>query len=445
MLSAHVIDRLDLDSDGLGTFKAGDEHGMENYIASIEAMAADPAYATVNYDVRPNQHISTLDLGTQFHISLSDGNEVHRFQTANDYVYAAGGNDVIFGGIGHDVLSGGDGDDTLYGEGGHDTFYPGKGNDKTYGDLTNLLGDFGRDSVIFEGNDYGAGTVARLVVDLEASEAVTRVYSEDGTFLLEEIDEIYEIEEVRGTSGDDLIRGTDAVNFIVGLDGNDTLDGRGGRDYLHGDEGDDLFIGGAGGDNLYDAGGNDTASYETAEAGVIAGLGSDFDRSRMTNDAAGDGIYFIENLIGSRFDDELYGDELDNHLTGLAGADILDGGEGLDTASYAGPAAGVNVNLAEGTVSGGDAEGDTLVSIENLIGSAQDDRLLGDGAQTRSTARPAMTRLSALAATTRFTAVTMATRSLAGPAVTASLAVTGTTRCVARKAPTRSRATLETT
>ena len=41
-------------------------------------------------------------------------------------------------------------------------------------------------------------------------------------------------------------------------------------------------------------------------------------------------------------------------------------------------AAGVQVNLAAGTGTGGDAQGDTLTQIENLVGSAFADRLYGD-------------------------------------------------------------------
>ena len=41
--------------------------------------------------------------------------------------------------------------------------------------------------------------------------------------------------------------------------------------------------------------------------------------------------------------------------------------------------AGVNVSLATGVGSGGDAEGDTLANIENLTGSGQNDTLEGDG------------------------------------------------------------------
>ena len=69
-------------------------------------------------------------------------------------------------------------------------------------------------------------------------------------------------------------------------------------------------------------------------------------------------------------------------LIGGAGADILDGGSGGetdgDTASYAASKMGVMVDLDEGTGMGGDAEGDDLDNIENVIGSDHADVLYGD-------------------------------------------------------------------
>jgi len=62
-------------------------------------------------------------------------------------------------------------------------------------------------------------------------------------------------------------------------------------------------------------------------------------------------------------------------LEGGVGADALYGDDGVDTVQYTGSDAGVTVNLASGTGSGGDAEGDSLFSIENIIGSASSDSL----------------------------------------------------------------------
>ncbi|WP_406645684.1 CHRD domain-containing protein [Aliisedimentitalea scapharcae] len=76
--------------------------------------------------------------------------------------------------------------------------------------------------------------------------------------------------------------------------------------------------------------------------------------------------------------DYLYGLGGGDTLEGLGGPDLLDGGEGSDTASYASSGQEVSINLATGTATGGDAEGDALVSIENLIGTSRTDGLFGD-------------------------------------------------------------------
>jgi Ca2+-binding RTX toxin-like protein len=73
------------------------------------------------------------------------------------------------------------------------------------------------------------------------------------------------------------------------------------------------------------------------------------------------------------------GNSANNILAGLGGANTLIGGAGTDTATYAPSVAGVNVNLMTGIGSGGDAEGDTLATIENLTRSSQNDTLEGDG------------------------------------------------------------------
>jgi len=87
-----------------------------------------------------------------------------------------------------------------------------------------------------------------------------------------------------------------------------------------------------------------------------------------------------ETLTGGGEDDVLNGLGGNDTLAGLGGPDILDGGTGTDTASYAASASAVTVSLAAGTASGGDAEGDTLIGIENLTGSGFDDTLEGNDA-----------------------------------------------------------------
>ncbi len=86
----------------------------------------------------------------------------------------------------------------------------------------------------------------------------------------------------------------------------------------------------------------------------------------------------IERIIGSAFVDTLLGGELADTFVGGAGADLLNGNGGADTAEYSTSAAGVTVTIdppLTTTGAGGDAEGDQLTNIENLIGSAYNDVL----------------------------------------------------------------------
>jgi Ca2+-binding RTX toxin-like protein len=81
-------------------------------------------------------------------------------------------------------------------------------------------------------------------------------------------------------------------------------------------------------------------------------------------------------LHGEAGGDVLLGGADDDILVGGAGADTLGGGGGNDTADYSASAAGINVNLGTSVGLGGDAQGDALVSIENVIGSAFNDVII---------------------------------------------------------------------
>ena len=75
------------------------------------------------------------------------------------------------------------------------------------------------------------------------------------------------------------------------------------------------------------------------------------------------------------------GDGNANTFAATATAERFDGKTGVDTLNYASSPTGVSVDLSSvGLQSGGYAENDTLVSIENLIGSDRDDTLTGNTA-----------------------------------------------------------------
>jgi Ca2+-binding RTX toxin-like protein len=85
-----------------------------------------------------------------------------------------------------------------------------------------------------------------------------------------------------------------------------------------------------------------------------------------------------DNIYGEGGNDEIYGLGGGDWIVGGAGADEIDGGAGDDWAAYIDSNVGVRVSLLDGIGHGGTAEGDTLVSIERLWGSAHDDVLVGN-------------------------------------------------------------------
>ena len=174
---------------------------------------------------------------------------------------------------------------------------------------------------------------------------------------------------------------------------NDSISGGAGNDTIFGGIGDDTILGGLGADLMDGGPGRDRLSYADATSRVVidmlngatAGLFAAGDVFTNFEDLEGgsDGDLLLgdagDNLIlGGAGDDELGGRFGEDTLEGGAGADTLDGGGNIDTASYRLSAQPVTVQLFSGVATGGDAEGDVLIKIDNLIGSAGGDVLAGN-------------------------------------------------------------------
>jgi Ca2+-binding RTX toxin-like protein len=158
-----------------------------------------------------------------------------------------------------------------------------------------------------------------------------------------------------GTKNDDVLRGTDKADVIVGrggdddivgFDGKDLICGGAGADLVRGSKGADEIDGGAGGDHV--GGGNsrdhlvggpgddvldggesfDEATFEGARAAVHVDLeeGTSVGEGR-------DRLRAIESVRGSRFDDQVTGDDQTNRIHGGPGEDELFGGKGADSLS----------------------------------------------------------------------------------------------------------------
>ena len=263
------------------------------------------------------------------------------------------GDDTLEGTGGNDELFGYGGDDKLFGYGGNDRLEGGDGNDDIWGGAGADFIDGGA------GQDWAAFSDSDSAVTVNLATGAASGGDAQG-------DTLVGIELLSGSAHDDRLTGDDGDNWLLGRAGADILDGGEGSDYL---------------------------SYWQSDAGVTVNLATG---AASGGHASGDVFSGIEWLRGSSHDDDLTGDDGPNFLWGLggddrlvggggnddiwggAGADFIDGGAGQDWAAFSDSDSAVTVNLATGAASGGDAQGDTLVGIELLSGSAHDDRLTGD-------------------------------------------------------------------
>ena len=178
-----------------------------------------------------------------------------------------------------------------------------------------------------------------------------------------------------------------AANVIEGGAGDDFIAGGGGTDILDGGEGNDTNsfqgIGRSVDANLATG----TAQYVTGNGTVVSETFQNFENlqgftgnDRLTgdsNDNVLDGGAGDDQLSGGAGNDTLIGGAGDDILAGGGGQDTLDGGEGIDTADHSDIGVAVTVDLSAGTAEYGMVQ-ETLTSIENVIGTAQDDTITGD-------------------------------------------------------------------
>ena len=342
-------------------------------------------------------------------------------QDGNDVAEGGGGRDRVVGGQGFDDLGGGADDDSVYGGSGKDRLRGDAGQDQLHGSQAAdvLQGGDGDDLLV--GDDFygdedtrqwddtlqggpGSDTIelwrhgkleGGVDVDLGAGTA-----SGQGTDILDSI------ESVRAYSEhDDTVVGSDADNSFYTAGGNDVTTGLGGDDTFRAEPGDDSVDGGPG---------SDTITFQDYRARVTANLQSGLAKSRRTGI---DTLTAMENLTGSQHNDVLTGNDAENLLRGMNGQDTLRGmggndvlrgglnsstlpdrvdklsggpGDDLldghdvdlepewdhrDQVDFSTAAVPVTVDLAAGTATG---EGtDTLVSMEDAVGSVHDDTLLG--------------------------------------------------------------------
>ncbi|WP_211246200.1 Ig-like domain-containing protein [Cereibacter changlensis] len=234
--------------------------------------------------------------------------------------------------------------DTLTGSDGYNSF-TGHGGDDV------ISGGDGWDTVRYDRDDFRGGTQG-VRVDLAAGTAT------DG---FGDSDTLSGIEEVRGTIHDDELHGDANNNRLRGGDGEDDIFGSAGNDTLEGGEGRDQLF------------------YNTMSGPVVA----DLDAGTVQKaDGSTDFVSSFELFRGTAFDDTISGGWDNESLMGLAGNDLIDGGEGVDWVRHDrdhnyGAQQGVSVDLGAGTAIDGFGDSDTLSNIEGARGSIFADALTG--------------------------------------------------------------------
>ena len=82
-------------------------------------------------------------------------------------------------------------------------------------------------------------------------------------------------------------------------------------------------------------------------------------------------------IFGTDAADQITGGDGSDSINGGAGADALNGGAGVDFAEYSTSPAGIDASIAAGVVNDGTGSTDTLIGIEGIVGSFNNDRLVG--------------------------------------------------------------------
>jgi Ca2+-binding RTX toxin-like protein len=232
---------------------------------------------------------------------VTDGADQILGTYSKDIIFAGGGNDIIKGGGGADTINGGE----------------------------------GRDGVTYEDSDTG----------VEVS-LVTNT-GKGGTA---EGDKFTSIEDVYGSKFNDTLLGNSGDNLLKGGDGNDTLKGGGGTDVLDGGIGDDKMEIDGVEDHAHGGEGNDTLVVASKQ-GMIINLTTGFVDANINGQGMNgqysaysdwmgynwphpqntpDQITGIENVVGSNYDDDIYGNAVANSLMGGAGNDLVSGRGGDD-------------------------------------------------------------------------------------------------------------------
>jgi len=334
------------------------------------------------------------------HIIAGDGNDILYGTSGANTILGARGDDIIYGNGGGDFLDGGTGQDTVsYGLLAQavtvnlfNRIAIVAGQNDTLNNIENVHGTIGADHIVgndvdnvfvgFAGSDYinglgGNDTVRYDYASMGVYVDLTAQLGWDGVAQ----DTFFSIESAGGSAYNDILYGNNLDNTFEGLLGNDHIYGLGGNDtvsysysttgvmvdltggnswdgvamdwlysienvigsvhndFIYGNAQDNVFEGLDGADRFFGYDGSDTVTYHRHQRAVTIDL---------TGGSAADGVatdllYSIENAVGSRHDDLIWGSAGANRIEGGFGEDYLVGAGGNDIFVFGSSGTGVDV------------------------------------------------------------------------------------------------------
>ncbi|MDO6504787.1 putative Ig domain-containing protein [Shimia thalassica] len=428
------------DHDDLVVYQNGDGYvGGEGY-RDGDLFLADLRSATVDltldatyesgaaYDIGQGTQIADFE---RFFALLGSGNDTVQGGHLNDYAQGGAGDDYLAGGLGDDHFTGDGGNDFFVHTAGNDTLDGGAGSADT---LLLSIADQGMSLSLHDTNGATVGPNLSMVngspsfADFASlfglPYAFARLSHGENSVSFQNIEKT----QLLGGSGRDVLLAGDAQGILFGGEGNDALISGSGNDFLSGGEGSDVYVFGAnfGNDVIFGENFGSSRLVFTANALVDFSFSADASDLLMTQGAnslrvvdyfasntavglnfvfeATDGLFTRDftsleatttgsvvvgqtylgtdeddNLsAGTEFRDTYRGFGGDDYFESSADVDLYDGGAGTDGVDYSGSDAGVSINLETFQSQGGHAQGDILVSIEEITGSTHNDTLVGD-------------------------------------------------------------------
>jgi Ca2+-binding RTX toxin-like protein len=259
------------------------------------------------------------------------------------------GNDAVTGYNATDTLIGGGGDDTVSGESG-----------------STMSGGSGIDTLALFLASTGTPFAGNFNLNYAAQAAGTVTLADGSTI---SGFEKFLIQSGIGNDTFDLSGDANALDSnFTGNDGDDTLIVNSAT------QGGVVFLGGLGFDRVVADFSAVTGTVELDTAGTGGVL-------TAPGLAVGSNDIDAFTVISGSGNDLLAGGSSADTLAGGAGDDTLDGGGGVDTADYSratGTGVTVNLGLAGPQAVSATEGSDTIIAMENLIGSAQNDTLTGN-------------------------------------------------------------------